>query len=293
MAVVYLLAGIVGAAASVGVAAWGVFAFQDASPLSLMGVLVGAIVVGACWIALASSLADLSEQHGRDLEAGELFRRLLAGEAPERPFTLYLRPFATTNEIEQNVLSPMVAGASSSSFSYVSSRYELERQIERATRKVGPLVALGEPLEHIGAGRVKVTDDTWQRAVELLSDHAALIVLLPSSRAGTLWEVERILNSDLVKRTVMIDPPNGEGRWGRKYSQADEWGQVRSAFAKRGFEIPQDSRAGQMIFFGDDTAPVARARLDIDAEGNIAAFFRRVLRHGVAGSPGLVEEDVV
>lgn len=282
MAFVYLLLGLAGVIAALGAVGWDFLVFRDGEPVLFVVILSAAIIGGALWVAAASGLADLSEQHARDLEAAELFRRLKAGEPPERPYTLYLRPFATTDEIEEHVLSPMVAGATATSFSYVSSRYELERQIERATRKVGPLVALGEPLEHVGAGRVRVSDETWQDAVELLSGQAALIVLLPSSRPGTLWEVEHILNSDLVQRTVMIDPPNASGRWARKYDQADEWGQVRAAFSARGYSIPEDSRAGQMLFFGAGQSPVARARLDMDAEGNISSFFRKVLEMGGA-----------
>ena len=122
----------------------------------------------------------------------------------------------------------------------------------------GPLVALGEPMEHVGAGRIRIGEDQWRDAVKLLSDHAALIILLPSSRPGTLWEVERLLESGLIARTIIVDPPNAAGGKNH-YDQGSEWAQVRAAFAQRGYVMPKDSRVGQLLYFGRERAPKASA----------------------------------
>jgi hypothetical protein len=265
------MAGLLGAAAAGVGAAW---LRETDFTLYLAGV-GGSVVAGAVWLAMFTTLADLSGQHGRDLEAQALFASLQRGEAPKRPFALYLRPFSSTNVFLEEVLARQSFGASV--FVATSTQFELEQQIEQATRRVGPLVALGEPLEHIGAGRIRIGEDQWRDAVKVLSDHAALIILLPSSRPGTLWEVERLLESGLIARTVVVDPPNAPG--GRShYDPGSEWAQVRAAFAQRGYAMPKDSRVGQLLYFGRERAPKARARLDMDAEDNIAGFFRRVLR---------------
>jgi hypothetical protein len=234
------------------------------------------VLFGAAWLALFSHMAEYASQRGRDLKAKRIFALLRKGVRPE-PFALYLRPFASTNAVQEDVIAPMSFAVGGGLFLAGSTRFELEQQIERATRSLGPLVALGEPLEHVGAGRIRVEEDTWRGAVEVLTGSADLIVLLPSSRAGTLWEVERILSSDLISRTVFVDPPN-RVRKDSTYAQGAEWAQVRDAFLKRGYEMPEDSMTGQLLYFGQSKKPIARARLDIDAEDNIARFFKKVLK---------------
>jgi hypothetical protein len=247
------------------------------SAVTLIALDAAAIIAGACFMALFSRLAELFGQRARDIDAQALLAALRSGEAVA-PFTLYLRPFASTGEIDEEELAPLLVGSRTPGLGMISARYELEHQIERATRKVGPLVALGQPLEHIGAGRIAVDDKTWQEAVRLLTRAAALIIMLPSSRAGTQWEIAHILDGDMMRRTVIIDPPNMPPRAGRRFNQAAEWGQVRAVFAQHGYDMPADSKIGRMLFFGAGHAPVATTRLDIEAEGGIARFFRTVIR---------------
>jgi hypothetical protein len=273
-AVCFLLLGLV----VVGLVAGGLLMFDRIdSATTMIALEASAIILGACLMAILSRLAELSGQRARDIHAQALLAALRRGEEVA-PFALYLRPFASTGEIDEEELAPLLVGTRTPGLGMISARYELEHQIERATRSVGPLVALGQPLEHIGAGRVAVDDKTWQEAVDLLTRAAALIVLLPSSRPGTQWEIGHILNGDMMQRTVIIDPPNASLRSGRRFNQPAEWGQVRAVFAERGYDMPADSKAGRMLFFGAGRAPVAAARLDIEAEGDIARFFRTVIR---------------
>jgi hypothetical protein len=267
-----------------------IYAALSGAPAALfLAAELGLLLAASALTASFGRLAELSGQHARDLEAQDLLARLKRGEQPGRPFTLYLRPFQTTDQIAKEDVAPQFAAMRGSAFSFTSQRYELEQQIEHATRRIGPLVALGQPMEHVGAGRILVGDTEWRDAVELLTQAASLIVLLPSSRPGTRWEVERILDSDLVHKTVMIDPPNEPERRGRRYRQEAEWGQVRAAFASRGYEMPSDSHTGAMVFFGVGRHPAEIVRLDMEAEESIAAFFRRILRPGAA-SPTLASK---
>jgi hypothetical protein len=243
-----------------------------------VGGVAGSLAFGALWLAGLSSLAELCSQHGRDLTAAELLASLRRGGPPPHPFTLYLRPFASTNAIQKDVLQPVMLGLATGLFIATSTRFELEQQIERATRKIGPLVGLGRPLEHVGAGRLQVGDHEWRDVIRLLSDNADLIILLPSTQPGTAWEVERILDTGLVSRTVIVDPPNPPKDKNNVWKQSEEWAHVRQAFAKRGYDMPEDSPVGQLLYFGDAKRPQAKARLDIDAEDSIAKFFKRIVK---------------
>lgn len=232
----------------------------------------GAIVIpafgtltGAAGATVLSTLAELYGQNARDIHAAQIFDALRRGEKP-RPYSLYLRPFASTNVIGKTVGVGMQ-----------SERIELEAQIERATRPIGRLIALGAPLEHIGAGRILAGEQEWRAAIDLLLKHAQLIVMLPSSRAGTLQEISMILGSDLITRTVMIDPPNINVPR-KHYDHATEWAKVQAAFKQASFQLPDEKIGGTLIFFGDKREPLLKEHLDIDAEDRIERLFRRITR---------------
>lgn len=227
-------------------------------------VIMVAVLVAALGLTVLSELGELYGQRARDLYANSVFAALQRGEK-SGPYSLYLRPFASTNVIGANVGIGMQA-----------ERIELEAQIERATRPIGPLIALGAPLEHIGAGRIQVGDDAWRAAIALLLKHAKLIVVLPSSRAGTLQEIGIILGSTLVTRTVLIDPPNlGSSK---TYNHAIEWAKIQAAFKEASFHLPDEQRGGSLIFYGDSREPLLREHLQIDAEDRIERIFNRILK---------------
>jgi|CXWL01.1.fsa_nt_gi hypothetical protein len=223
-----------------------------------------AILIGAIGVTVLATWAELYGQRARDLGANAVFEALQRGQTP-RPYSLYLRPFASTNVIGGIVGVGMLA-----------ERIELEAQIERATRRFGPLVALGAPLEHIGAGRIQVEEEAWRGAISALMAHAQLIIMLPSSHGGTLQEIAMILGSDLIKRTVMIDPPNL--RKSSRFDPAAEWAKVRETFRAASYELPSDMRNGALLYFGGRRQPLLKERLDIDAEDRIERLFRRLLK---------------
>jgi hypothetical protein len=232
--------------------------------------LGGAVLAAALGVTLFGTWGELYGQHDRDLRAQRVFEALRRGDTPPA-YTVYLRPFASTGEIED-----VRIGTPGMGLGVTGVQIELEEQIERAVRELGPLVALGQPLEHIGAGRIPVLEHEWRDAIKLIVSKARLIILLPSSRAGTLEEVAMLIDGGLIDRTVLIDPPNlGDSK---KFNQAAEWAQVREAFARRGFDIPDDSRSGLLLFFGGERAPKFKEKLDIDAEDRIERLFRRVIR---------------
>jgi hypothetical protein len=242
-----------------------------------LAAVTAAILAGAAGVTLFSTLAELYGQRRRDARAAAIFAALQSGgDAP--PFTLYLRPFVSTGAF-RDVGAPIGGGAAG----MIGTSIELEAQIERAVRPLGPLICLGKPLEHIGAGRILVDEDNWKQAVRLLMTKARLVIMLPSSRLGTLEEIEMILDSDIIKRTVVIDPPNIARS--KNYDHRGEWKHIQQAFAKRGFEVPEETRLGRLLYYGPERAPKFKERLDIDAEDRIERLFRRVIRAVGAAQP--------
>jgi len=72
-----------------------------------------------------------------------------------------------------------------------------------------PLIGLGLPGEQVGAGRIQTTDESWQTEFLRLASGARLILLIPSLRKGTAWELNTILGDvTLLSKTIFIIPPN-------------------------------------------------------------------------------------
>ena len=238
----------------------------------------------AAGLYLAQACYDLEgwfEQRERDLYAARLWGQLKDDAAVE-PFILYLRPFISTNQIAQtdhHVVPIRSASGAVMNFAAAADRVEFEAEIEGALRAFGPLVALGQPLEHMGAGRIRVEDDEWQDAIARLIDAASLVVLLPSPRPGTSWEVERILTSGALDKTILVDPPNARGADDASYDPVSEWAGVYQSFHAHGFELPEDDPEGQLIWFASDHTPQLAETISlVDGQAHMRSFARRILK---------------
>ena len=94
-----------------------------------------------------------------------------------------------------------------------------EEQLVEALREVGPVVAIGRPgerLPRLGATRIYVDDEDWQRRIRSWFERAILVVIhVPSNPTiGVTWELERSLIAVPRSRLVLLLP---------KDSNALEW----------------------------------------------------------------------
>ena len=72
--------------------------------------------------------------------------------------------------------------------------------------RIGPLIAIGkpdEPLPELGAARLYVAHDQWQRKVTELMQRAALVVVRVGASPGVLWEIEQALSMLPRQRLVL------------------------------------------------------------------------------------------
>ena len=111
-----------------------------------LGLFIAALVAGMFAAEACHQLGGWFEQRQRDLGAARVWRALRAGAPAPQPFTLYLRPFASTDHIGTEVdtwigMRPVAGGPVMLAMG--SDRLEFEAEVERALRSVGPLVALG------------------------------------------------------------------------------------------------------------------------------------------------------
>jgi hypothetical protein len=143
-------------------------------------------------------------------------------EIPDRPFVLYLRSFADDVQLDVAQFRPGMPILNQ----FLVSGRSGEEQLARAVRRLGPLVAVGEPgerLPYVGADRVYLPAGEWQPPVRDLIGRARLVVLAVGRSDGALWELAECMRVLAPERLVLLVP-----------LERDEYRDFRSAAVKRG-----------------------------------------------------------
>jgi hypothetical protein len=165
-------------------------------------------------------------QTDQDRNAGDFARALQAEEFKDKElpplFCLYLRPFVTTDKIRIGDM-------------------DLETIVAYSVARICPMLALGHPGEHIGAGRIKTSDEHWQEEIMRLIENAKLIFIIPSHREGTLWEIRNLKQGKYLSKTIFIMPPN------IMFEQEPyemQWHKAQDAAVRFDVQLPLYSREG-------------------------------------------------
>ncbi|MCO8275838.1 hypothetical protein M1L60_35185 [Actinoplanes sp. TRM 88003] len=131
------------------------------------------------------------------------------GAVGDEPFVLYLRSFVDDARLDVPQERPSMPALTKF---LIAGRSE-EEQIARAVRRIGRLVAVGEPgerLPYAGADRVHLPLDDWQEPVSDLIGRARLVVLSAGTSKGTLWELQECMRLLPPKRLVVLVPLESE-----------------------------------------------------------------------------------
>ncbi|MEA3277913.1 MAG: hypothetical protein U9Q81_22035, partial [Pseudomonadota bacterium] len=206
-------------------------AVPPASDWLLMGTAAGFL-----WAVVALSLEwrlrlhrlrlaqNLMDRAARDLAGLVEARDTAEGDEPVQ-FVLYLRAFATTDKLHINGI-------------------DLETALAYSLAPLLPVVALGQPGEHVGAGCLASTDEAWQSNVQRLIADASLILAIPSAQPGTLWEMNYLKESGHFGNTIFLMPPELPFLGGR-YSR--HWEAARTALKPRGILLPPHFKKGLLF----------------------------------------------
>ncbi len=130
--------------------------------------------------------------HGRKYTAASA-REVFAQD--KRKPVIYLRSFKD-DTLTSQVYSPYVWKTE-------------EEQIAYVMNGIGPFIAIGNPrdeLPDLGAARVYLGDNEWQRTVSVLTSHAQLVVLRAGGTPGFWWEVERVSKKVKPERLLFLIP---------------------------------------------------------------------------------------
>ncbi len=101
----------------------------------------------------------------------------------------------------------------------------LEEIVAEQFAAFGPVLAVGKPgqfLPPVGAGRLWLKDERWQKGVHILLEECQYVVMVlgrAHGQDGLAWEIEQIKDLDLLSKLVLVVPPvseeEAEARWGR------------------------------------------------------------------------------
>jgi hypothetical protein len=169
-----------------------------------LSMLTGFLLAGAMELglplALFGALGALCIMRGKRhmaLAAGELLAR------DPRPPVVYLRSFQADATAAKSADGVRLLGG----FNRIFDTTTIEERLVAALSAIGPVIAIGKPgetLPMLGAARMYVDDEHWQRTVHLLMERAALVVLRLGDTPGFWWELEHSLSLEPTKLVLIV-----------------------------------------------------------------------------------------
>jgi len=200
------------------------------------------------------------------------------------PFVLYLRPFVTSGRLLVRNSLPNFADRL-----LLGRWWDLELALALALEDMMPMVAIGETRHTFGAAKIRVPDSTWKERFLELARSAKLIVMVPSERPGTIWEIESIqYDAALRSKSLFVMPPAqttlrrllSPHRW---FSEARIWRRASTYLKdKHGITLPHYDRRGGFFALGAKGETVA-FWLPGDFNDDYVAMICRVVMAGSAG----------
>lgn len=236
------------------------------------------LAVGCTGIAITSWIGSTAKQVEREIQAGRIANAILRDERVNAPVGLFLRPFSTdfryVRAEKTSWTDPTLVLEAESARDASFERY-LMYKFSKATTRLTPL-AIGDPREdYYGFGKVATDDTGWQDLVRKLINRADLIFLVVGASGGTAWEIEEVLRSASLGKTVFIALP---ARWSNDKSAAaieklrDDYSVAASRLLAMGLIVPE-YRDGLAFHFS--SAEVACATFDIH-RGEIDKLLRSI-----------------
>jgi hypothetical protein len=172
----------------------------------------GAMAVVAATLVFSFALIRLTLKGGRRLRvrarraAMQPADTIVAEDA--RPAVLFLRSFETEHVPLTGARLPWTLRGFDPGAEYGT----LEEMIVLGMTYLGPVVAVADPSRAdapVGAARWRLSDDDWQRFVEMQIARARFIVVGLAETSGLWWEIEALKRSPgALGKTIFVSPPS-------------------------------------------------------------------------------------
>lgn len=169
-----------------------------------------------------------------------------------------------------------------------------------------------------GAGRAPASEENWQDLIEVLYSAASFSVILPSANPGTLWELELLVRSELLGKTLFVMPEQlreaPSGIWysmeddrlfdtgvrtysasQRHYDFAAEWARATASVEPLGLYLPPYALAGALFVIDPQTRRMSRiAPLALSVLARRASYLRTAIHHlGLLPADDSPREDIL
>ena len=243
------------------------------SPIDFDLVAVGiALVIAAPLLWIGLLLAERDQRQGvEDLNAiarWSFERAVAAARRGEKlPVMLYLRPFALTDQLRFRQAGYILDMFTPQGLEKDRVR-DLETMIAEQMENTSPLIALGEPGEHVGAGRVFSAEAEWQEAVRKLARASGRILVLPSDQAGTKWEIGWLKENEMFAKCIFLMPPQPDAS---DIDLAQRWEGARSALRGQGIELPDYEAQGKFFTLDADGRTAREQTFALLSGGSMAS----------------------
>lgn len=226
---------------------------------------------------LSFGLVYLAKKLGQkvyDIDALALYNEIIEGR--HKVFTVFLRPFYVTNKLfEQGVSAPPI---SPSAF-LKDPNYQFEIQLVKAMRRLSPIIGLGRPGEAVGVGRILSNEEDWKTFATRMIDQAMYIICIPSSHAGSLWEIDRIVECGLLSKTFFIMPrlpPSGPFQR-KKFPLEEDWANLVGELKNRGLPFPKYENRN-ILFCITSTSSIETREYRLSSTRSLRAGIKALLR---------------
>jgi hypothetical protein len=205
-------------------------------------VIAGLIATFLILLFCGAYLNDQYERKQQNIRDQKASRIAASGIRPNEPFFIYLRPFVTTNRFR---LSKSKLPIPTLEEVWERDGYDdLERILARTLTPTASFLAIGQPGEHRGAGRIPAEETNWKSKVERLVQWCDLVFIIPSHREGTFWEIQQLIEKERLPDCIFIMPPSQSTFFTRDISMEQEWEETPKACRKLGILLPNYSPRG-------------------------------------------------
>ena len=174
--------------------------------------VLGAIAVVAATLVVSFLLIRLTLRGGRRLRlrarraAMQPADKVVAEDA--RAAVLFLRSFETEHVPLTGARLPWTLRGFDPGVEYGT----LEEMIVLGMTYLGPVVAVADPSQPeapVGAARWRLSDDEWQRFVEMQIARAKFIVVGLAETSGLWWEIDALKRTPgALDKTIFVSPPS-------------------------------------------------------------------------------------
>jgi len=181
-------------------------------------------------------------------------------------FTLYLRPFEVSDgSVAQHV-------ENFHGFSPVFESTGLEQDLAAAVAPSAPLVSMGRP--SVLGGRHVTTEDTqWQLELQFLVKHARMVLVVPWSRDSVLWEIQHLVDNQLLERAVFVMAP---AAYSAGHDLGRGWDDAALALREMGVNLPPYDPAGALIMC-PSSGPPRRGPMALAEPASLLSTLRQLV----------------